>query len=477
MALGIHESKEELIATLGENGELKCNGTMKDGRTFELIDGKLKVNDGAGLFEDAETEEINEVLHHLQARFGKEKVQRNAEGKIVFLRTNVEKLADELSAAKKSVKKTVGELMGEDMEEDPGKKRAHSLGMVSEARRLFLEGLTRDEVKTELETKFHDVDDMNAKVEEALNEAISASRRKDRARLRVTEEGLTDKIRQARIDHPTWTKAQVEANLLAGVKTLTINGKNIERSDPEVEEIFEAAFKKEANEDWWKARGVEAKKVLTVENAKTAAKWGALGLAGAATLTAAGIAGIGALLWKGAKVVAGPIKKVAVGGARLTWNVGRHLVSDGKNVVVAAGQSLIVNPIKAVGTMVSKPFVRAYQAFNWGRKYPAKPNLIQAKKWYTKPWQWARNGVARTAYRTKQASLALAAAATFGLYGVGEGVTNAASRDLLGTDWTVPAPQFLEHSAPAAPSAGHGPMPAAHAPEAAAHPAPHGAGH
>lgn len=466
MALGIHKSKEELISELGKKGEITSDGTMKDGRDFKLIGGKLKVDNGAGPIEDAETEEINEVLMYLQARFGKEKVQRNAEGNVVFLRTTVEELADDLAAAKKSVKKAVGEMMGEDMEEDPGKKRAHSLGMVSEARRLFLEGLTRDEVKAELETKFHDVDDMNAKVEEALNEAISISRRKDRARLRVTEEGLTARIRQARIDHPTWTKAQVEANLLAGVKTVTINGKTIERSDPEVEEIFEAAFKKESNEDWWKDK---KETVFTKENAKTAAKWGALGLAGAATLTAAGVVGAGALLWKGAKAVGPTIGKVVGGTARLGLNMGRHLVSNGKDVVVAAGQSLIVNPIKAVGTMVSKPFVRAYQAFNWGRKYPAKPKLHEAKKWYTKPWQWARNGFARTAYRAKQTGLALAATGLFAIYGAGEGITNAASRDLLGTDWTVPAPQFLEHSAPAAAAPAAAP--------AAAHPAPHGAAH
>lgn len=467
MALGIANSKEELISELGPKGELTCEGTMKDGRAFQMDKGVMQVDSG-GTFAPATPAELDEVVLYLKARFGKEKIQTNTDGKIIFFRTTAEELSDAVSGATKSVKKAVGGLMGEDLEDDPKKKRAHSLGMVSTARRLLLEGMPLPDVKTHLETEFAGVNDLPLKVQEAMTEAQEATRRMDRAKLRVTQEGLTAKIRALRIANPTWTKAQIETALFAGVKKIKVRigtvDKDIERSDPEVEEIFEAAFQKEANEDWWKDK---KETVFTKENAKTAAKWGAMGLAGAATLTAAGIAGIGALLWKGAKAVAGPVKKVAVGTARLGLNMGRHLVSNGKDVVVAAGQSLIVNPIKAVGTMVSKPFVRAYQAFNWGRKYPAKPTLVQ-KKWYGKPWQWARNGFARTAYRTKQASLALAAAATFGLYGVGEGITNAASRDLLGTDWTVPAPQFLEHSAPAAPAA---------APAAGAHPAPHGAGH
>lgn len=208
------------------------------------------------------------------------------------------------------------------------------------------------------------------------------------------------------------------------------------------------------------------------DTVKTVAKYGALGIAIAGISTAA--VGVGALVLGGYA-----LKKAAP----LAFNVGKHLVVDGATVVQAVGQTVLVNPIKAAGRIVSTPFKRGYQAARWASDYITKPSIKKPKGW-TKPFTWMNNALKKTWYRSKQASLGLAAASLFSIYGAGEGLANAASKDLLGLNAEIPELSIFHAPAGGHDHGGHGhdpnadhdepeaPHGGAHAPAAA-----HGGGH
>ncbi len=162
------------------------------------------------------------------------------------------------------------------------------------------------------------------------------------------------------------------------------------------------------------------------DTTKKVAKYSAFGLAIAGISTAA--VGVGALA-----LGAYGLKKAAP----LVFNVGKHVVTDGATLVGAVAKTAIVNPIKATGRIVSSPFKRGYQAARWATNYVSKPNVKKPKGWL-KPFTWMNNKIKGAWYRSKQATLALAAGSLFSIYGAGEGIANAASKDLLGLDAEIP---------------------------------------
>ncbi|MEK9159904.1 MAG: hypothetical protein AAB383_04205 [Patescibacteria group bacterium] len=180
------------------------------------------------------------------------------------------------------------------------------------------------------------------------------------------------------------------------------------------------------------------------------------------TLAAAGTGLLGAAAVVGTLVAGGYVLKKT---APLVLNVGKHLVVDGAPLVKAIGQTVLVNPVKAGGRVISNPFVRAYQAARWGWNYPAHAT-VKPTTGFFKPFKWARNKLASGWAGLKGGGLALAAGALFSLYGAGEGVANAASKDLFGLNATIPelsifhAPHGHGHAAHGdaghAPAAAHG---------------------
>ncbi len=192
------------------------------------------------------------------------------------------------------------------------------------------------------------------------------------------------------------------------------------------------------------------------DKAKTIAKYSALGVA---------IAGIstGALVVGGVALGVYGIKKAAP----LALNVGKHLVTDGATLVGAVAKTAIVNPIKATGRIVSSPFKRGYQAARWATNYITKPTVKKPKGW-TSPFTWMNNKLKGAWYRSKQGALALAAGSLFSIYGAGEGIANATSKDLLGLDAEIPELSIFH-----APSGGHG----GHEDHGAAHGGDHGGDH
>ncbi len=199
---------------------------------------------------------------------------------------------------------------------------------------------------------------------------------------------------------------------------------------------------------------------------KTGLKYAGLGVAVATAAAGAAVLGVGWVGWQGLKLGGRALKwgathtaPIAWGGLRLGGNILKHVATDGVGVVKAAAQTVFVNAPKALGRMVSSPFVRAYQGFNWGRKYPAPTSKVHVDKWWKKPYQWTRNGISSLAYRGKQAALATSLGLGLMAYGAGEGITNAVSQDLIGTQWHAPELTFFAssptHAAPHA-EAGHG---------------------
>lgn len=237
------------------------------------------------------------------------------------------------------------------------------------------------------------------------------------------------------------------------------------------------------NDAWTAAKAAPGKTYDFIKHnaeiIKTGLKYAGLGVALATAGTAAAVLGVGWVGWQGLKLGGRALKwgathaaPIAWGGLRLGGNIVKHVATDGVGVVKAAAQTVFVNAPKAIGRMISSPFVRAYQGFNWGRKYPAPASKVHVDKWWKKPYQWTRNGISSLAYRGKQAALATTLGLGLMTYGAGEGIVNAASQDLIGTQWHAPELTFFAssptHAAPHA-EAGHG---GGHPPDDHAHAAP-----
>jgi hypothetical protein len=483
MALAtVTENYAQLRASSGPKGVLNCEGTLADGAAFRVRAGKLFVDDGSGTFIDGDNDQKNSVLALLQVEFGKERVRQNEDGDLIFNKTSVEKTTDVVDAGAKRVGAKLREVFSglDEPDDSPDRMSAHRLGMVSVARRLLLEGKTDDEVNSELATQFAGIADLDQKIQQALDLA-----RKREGRERANRhQALREKIHQRGLEiataDPTLTDAQVRAQLKTEFKNVVLFGRNIERSDSELDEMIEEAHKRIAKEaDWeaskqkWNNRIRNGAKwsqdnlVPSWGTVKKAAKLGALGAAGTAIVGGAAVLGAGALALYGAKKLAQGVYKAGKFALPLAGNVAKHAWNDGGNVLKAAGHSLILNPIKAVGRVISSPFKRGYQAFNWGRNYVDKPEPKKGKGIFGPALAWMQNTASSAWYRTKQAGLALGAMTAMTVYGGIEGGVNAVSQDLIGTDWHAPEPHFPEKrvgsSRPAASNAGHG--------------AGHGAGH
>ncbi|MFA6023847.1 MAG: hypothetical protein WC777_01345 [Candidatus Gracilibacteria bacterium] len=294
------------------------------------------------------------------------------------------------------------------------------------------------------------------------------------------------------------TGAALEAAVRADIVTQMVG---VDISNAELDDLTRAAIRKAKNEENWGERGRKTKEtggkalavtgsglkqVLTApgkgigwlwnrrasigSGVVTGLKYGAFGALAAGALGAATVIGGGTLGFLGLRAVVPPVARFAWNGLRLGGNAAVNFVSGGVDFTKTVAESLIVNPIRATGRMVSTPFVRAYQAARWAASKPDKPANKPGKKWYTKPFKWAGNRLAAAWYRTKQTAFAIPTALALGLFGVGEGVTNTISHDLVGADWTVPElslfekpdakPEAKEESAapkktPAAPAAKH----------------------